>query len=150
MKESFRDYVMLDNNGIYKLKLKKNTNNIEGKYNADFIKSLSFCVLNKDFQSINELQSELGDDVLLFLYDNPGRDYCEYYFHNVSKNYLTNDYIEHIRDKYNIFRDISNREARIEIYESQKFNYNSNLFIEFFKNTYPAKEYVNLSLPCAY
>lgn len=147
MKESFRDYVMLDNNGIYKLK--KNANNIGCKYNADFIKSLSFCVLNKDFQSINELQSELGDDVLLFLYENPGRDYCEYYFHNVSKNYLTDDYIEHIRDKYNIFSNTSNREAWNEIYESQKFNHHSDLFIEFFKKTYPSKEYVNLSLPYA-
>lgn len=144
MKQSFKDYVVLQENGIYALK--KNAREIPGKYDADFIESLSFSALNRDFKCLDELQNELGNDTLLFLYNNPGRDCGEYYFHNQYKEYITEDYIKYLRNAFQYFENIGYREAWFEIYCDEMLGPHSKSFIEYFKNYYSYKEYVNLTL----
>lgn len=113
-------------------------------FSKDFIISLCFSALNEDKTEINKLQEYLGDDAILYLYDNPGRNYGSIYIHN--QNLDLDPIWDEFYDKYpNASRD--DFDSYIEFYESLDFG------VDRIRKEIPKQlkgsVYIDLSLPYA-
>lgn len=88
--------------------LRKDYENIESKYKNE-IQGLHFAALYGDTGYLNRLQKDLGEDVVLFMYSHPGRDYGDIYCrgHEDECKRIEKDLIDSMKkdSEFNSFKD---------------------------------------------